>query len=166
MIEKSDPVISRKFWLLFVIFWLFAISGCKEPKLEGLVSVRGTITYQGKPLEGAAVCFTPKDFQTGDRLGTGKTDARGKFELRTIGESGILPGEYVVVVIKNEVIPGKQTPPVNPGTGPPVPGRPAPSEVKSLIPKRYGSPKTSDVVVVVEQNGLADWRLEIDAERK
>jgi len=151
-------MISKQYWLLFVIPGLFAVSGCSEPKLKGLVSVRGTITYQGKPLEGAAVCFTPKDFQTGDRLGTGKTDAQGKFMLRTIGESGILPGEYVVVVVKNEVVPGEQTPPK---TGRPIPGRPAPSEVKSLIPRRYGSAKTSDITVVVEKTGLVDWQLEI-----
>ena len=154
-------MISKQYWLLFVIPGLFAVSGCSEPKLKGLVSVRGTITYQGKPLEGAAVCFTPKDFQTGDRLGTGKTDAQGKFALRTIGEPGVFPGEYVVVVVKNEVVPGKQTPPVDSKTGHPIPGRPVASEVKSLIPKRYSHSKTSDVHVVVEKNGLANWRLEI-----
>ena len=154
-------MISKKCWLLFLIPGLLAVSGCKEPKLKGLVSVRGTITYQGEPLEGAAVCFTPKDFQTGDRHGTGKTDSQGKFVLRTIGEPGILPGEYVVTVIKNEVIPRNQTPPVDPKTGRPIPGRRAPAEVNPLIPKRYSSSKTSDVYVVVKKNGLADWRLDI-----
>ena len=152
-------MISKKRLLLFVILGLVAASGCRGPKVKGLVPVRGTVTYKGEALEGAVVCFTPKEFKTGDRLGTGKTDANGRFELRTIGERGVLPGEYVVVIIKNEIVP--QPPPVNP-----MPGRPAPSQVKSLLPKRYGDPKTSDLNVVVEKSGFQDLRLEIvDEER-
>jgi len=143
-------MISKKHLLLFVLLGLSTLSGCGGPKIKGLVPVRGTITFNGEPLEGAAVGFTPKEFNNGDRLGTGKTDAQGRFELRTIGELGVLPGEYVVVVIKNEVVPGRQASP---------PGRPVPSVVKSLIPTRYGDSKTSDLNVVVEQNGHRDLQL-------
>ena len=149
---------------LFIIFSLFILPGCKEPKVKGLVSVRGTVTYNEAPLEGAAVCFTPKEFKTGDRLGTGKTDAQGKFELRTIGEPGVLPGEYIVVIVKNEMSPGKesaQRPKVDPKTGKEIPARPSPPTVKPLLPKRYGDPKTSDVNVTVGKDGLQDWRLEL-----
>ena len=142
--------------LPFVILGFVACAGCKGPKVDGLVPVRGTVIYKGEPLEGAAVCFTPKEFKTGDRLGTGKTSAQGKFELRTIGELGVLPGEYVVIVIKNEVVPRKQSQQANSKTG-----RPSPPHVKSLIPERYTDPKTSDLHVNVGSNGLQDWRLEI-----
>lgn len=145
-------MISKTHLLLLIILGLVALSGCKGPKIKGLVPVRGIVTYNGEPLEGAAVCFTPKEFQTGDRLATGKTDANGAFELRTIGELGILPGEYVVVLIKNEAIPSKQ---------PPRAGRPAPQTIKSLLPKRYGDPKTTDLNVAVENNGIRDLRLDI-----
>jgi len=137
-----------------VVIGLLAASGCRGPKVKGLVSICGTVTYKGEPLEGAAVCFTPKEFKTGNRLGTGKTDSNGRFELRTIGELGALPGEYVVVVIKNEII--SKTPQGNPRLG-----RPSPSEVKSLIPKRYGDPKTSELSVVVEKSGLTNWLVEL-----
>ena len=137
-----------------MVIGLLAASGCRGPKVKGLAPVRGTVTYKGEPLEGAAICFTPKEFKTGDRLGTGKTDSNGRFELRTIGERGVLPGEYVVVVIKNEIVP--RTPQSNSR-----PGRPPPSEVKSLIPKRYSDPKTSDLNVVVEKSGLAHWQAEL-----
>ena len=143
---------SKKCLLVLVILGLFALSGCKEPKIKGLVPVRGTVTFNGEPLEGATVGFTLKEFKTGDRLATGKTDSKGAFELRTIGEPGILPGEYVVVLIKNEAIPGNQTSPK---------GRPAPAKIESLIPKRYGDPKTTDLYVVVENNGIRDLRLAI-----
>ena len=154
-------MISKKYLFLFMILGLFAVSGCGGPKVKGLVAVRGTVTYNGEALEGATVGFTPKEFKTGDRLGAGKTDAQGRFELRTIGELGVLPGEYAVVVIKNEARPGKQAPKVDPKTGRPIQGRPTPMEVKSLIPKRYNDPKTSGLVATVEKKGLVDWRLEI-----
>ena len=147
---------SKRDLLLFVIFGLGVLSGCGRVKIEGLVPVRGTVTFNGEPLEGAAVCFTPKEFKTGDRLGTGKTDTAGRFELRTIGELGVLPGEYIVVVIKNEASAVNQPQKIDPKTK-----RPAPPKVKTLIPKRYSDPKTSDMSVVVDKNGLADWRLEI-----
>ena len=131
-----------------------ALPGCGGPKVKGLVPVRGTVVYNGEPLAGASIGLTPKDFDNGARIGAGMTDANGRFELRTIGERGVLPGEYVVVVIKNEIVP--QTP-----QGNPRPGRPPPSEVKSLLPKRYGDPKTSDLNVVVEKSGLTNWLLEL-----
>ena len=147
-------MISPRYVLVLMMIGFLAASGCRGPKVKGLVPVRGTVTYKGEAVEDAVVCFTPKEFKTGDRLGTGKTDANGRFELRTIGERGVLPGEYVVVVIKNEIVP--QTP-----QGNPRPGRPPPSEVKSLLPKRYGDPKTSDLHIVVEKSGLTNWRLEL-----
>ena len=148
-----------KFTSIIILFLVFLLPGCGKPKIEGLVPVRGTVTYKDEPLEGAAVCFTPKVFQEGDRLATGKTDANGRFELRTIGERGVLPSEYAVVVIKNEVIP--RSPQVDPKTGRPMPIPPQTAEVKSLIPKRYGDPKTSDLSVVVNKSGLTNWRVEL-----
>ena len=149
---------------LFVILVLIFLSGCKKPKINGLVPVQGTVTYKGEPIEDAAVCFTPKNFKTGDRLGTGKTGAQGRFELRTIGELGVLPGEYAVVVIKNELIPGKQStrqPKVDPKTGREIPVRPVPPEIRPLLPKRYSDPKTSDLNIVVGTGGLRNVRLEL-----
>ena len=154
-------MIGKKSVLLLVILGFIALLGCKGPKVKGLVSVRGTIAYKGERLEGATVCFTPKEFKTGDRLGTGKTDAQGQFVLRTIGELGVLPGEYVVVVIKNEVVPRKQTLPVDPKTGRLVQVRPPPSEVRSLIPKRYGNAKTSDLRATVGNKVIQELHLEI-----
>ena len=145
-------MISKRDLLLLMTLGLFAVSGCSGPKVDGLVPVRGTVTFDGELLEGATIGFTPKEFKTGDRLATGKTDVQGRFELRTIGELGVLPGEYAVVIIKNEIIPGRQASP---------PGRPVPSEVRSLIPARYSDPKTSDLNVVVGQNGHRDLQLTI-----
>ena len=139
---------------IVVLLVFLVLSGCGGPKVKGLVSVRGTVIYNGEPLAGASIGLTPKDFSNGARIGTGTTNAEGKFELRTIGELGVLPGEYVVVIVKNEIVP--QTPQANPR-----PGRPAPSQVQSLIPKRYGDPQTSELNVVVEKSGLVHWLVEL-----
>ncbi|MCL2304121.1 MAG: carboxypeptidase-like regulatory domain-containing protein [Planctomycetaceae bacterium] len=147
-----------------ILLAFFVVSGCGKPKIEGLVPVRGTIVYNGEPLADAVIGLTPKVFGSGARIGAGTTNTEGKFELRTIGERGVLPGEYTVVVVKNEMLPGKpsaQTPRVDPKTGREIPVHSLPPEIKSLIPKRYNDPNTSGLSVVVEKNGLADWRVEL-----
>jgi hypothetical protein len=152
-------MMSKKCLLLLIILGLAVVSGCGKPKVKGLVPVRGTVTYKSEPLEGAAVCFTPKEFQEGNRLATGKTDGNGRFELRTIGERGILPGEYSVIVVKNEVIP--RSPQADPKTGRPMPVRPPTADIKSLIPKRYNDPNTSGLNTVVGKSGLTNWHVEL-----
>jgi hypothetical protein len=60
------------------------------------VSVRGTVTLDGKPVEGALVLFLPEG--TG-RQASGQTGADGSFRLTTIDvNDGAFPGNYKVVV--------------------------------------------------------------------
>ena len=49
--------------------------------LKGLTNVTGTVTYQGKPVDGATVAFNPEG---GGRAASGRTDASGKFQLTTL----------------------------------------------------------------------------------
>jgi len=156
-------MISRNCLFVLILFGFFVIPGCRGPKVKGLVPVQGTVTYKGEPIENAAVCFTPKNFKAGDRLGAGKTNAKGQFELRTIGDLGVLPGEYIVVVVKNERTSGTtpaQLPRVDPKTGRNISIRPS-LPIKSFIPKRYNNPNTSGVSVDVGKEGLRDWHLEL-----
>ena len=146
---------SKKWIFLFVILGFFAVLGCREPKVKGLVPARGIVTYKDEPLEGAAVCFTPKEFNTGDRLATGKTDVNGRFELRTIGELGVLPGEYRVSVVKNIAV---ETP-SNLGQAEQKQqgGRPArPQKVKSVIPAKYNDKKKSELLFDIGEKGLSN----------
>jgi hypothetical protein len=140
--------------------------GCGGVKLDGLVMVRGIVTYKGQPLEGATIGFVPKNFKNGDRVGTGMTDARGKFELRTIGELGVLPNDYCVIVIKNiEDIDNNQTPlPNNKSPNPKQKNNPAsrPSKkFKSLIPTHYNNAQNSGLNFIVGNEGLKDVKIEL-----
>lgn len=92
-------------------------------------SVTGLVTIDGEPLQRGKVGFTPV---SGGMKATGKIDSSGYYELKTNRESGLQIGDYEATVISTE--PGI----VEPGGGPPMPG-------KSLIPKRYGRTRTSEL---------------------
>ncbi len=78
-------------------------SGCGEGG-PALVSVSGTVTINGKPLEGAIVQFVPdpavnKEGRTAEDI----TGPEGNYKLMTGGRSGIVPGKYNVNVTKAAV---------------------------------------------------------------
>jgi len=72
--------------LLFSFAPLFALAcivGCGgSTSTVATVPVTGTVTLDGKPVEGAAVSFAPKT--KGCRAAFGRTDASGKFKLTTV----------------------------------------------------------------------------------
>ena len=92
-------------------------------------TVTGIVTIDGEPLERGKVGFTPL---SGGLKAIGKIESNGNYELSTNRESGLQVGEYLATVISTE--PGV----MDPDGGPPMPG-------KSLIPKRYGRVRTSDL---------------------
>ncbi len=74
-------------------------AGCSGGGLTGLYPVRGTVTLNGKPLEGATITFVGK----GDlRPATAISGSDGKYELFTLDSPGAQPGSYSVVVQKME----------------------------------------------------------------
>lgn len=98
------------------------------------VPVTGTVTLDGKPVEGATVTFSPQ-FDGQPAMGT--TDKEGKFSLSTrpLGE-GALPGKHLVSVRKVEMS-GVQADQDG------LSGPPAPGGVKEIwhIPKKYADAK-------------------------
>src|SRR5437762_8177513 len=72
---------------------VFAGAGC-----SGNVGIKGKVTLDGQPVEGASVQFVPVD---GGRPAFGTTDASGVFTLSTIKQGdGTSKGEYKVTVTK------------------------------------------------------------------
>ena len=77
--------------------FLVMCPGCEEPGTPK-VQVTGSVTFQGKPLEGAIVSFTPK---AGGPPASGTTDADGKYILSTESHGdGAVVGEYAVTIAK------------------------------------------------------------------
>lgn len=125
----------------------------------------GTVTLEGKPVEGATVLFSRGAGKIGaGELALGKTDAQGRYELTTKvgGETevkGALPGEYKVAVSKR--VPPKgmseseyraKVEAANKASeaGPAAPGAPQVPESVELFPSRYSVLTRSELKATVK----------------
>ncbi|MDD3588021.1 MAG: hypothetical protein PHQ75_12640 [Thermoguttaceae bacterium] len=88
---------SRFLIVVFAFCFVVSLIGCQKNKLA---PVTGTVSLDGKPVENAKVYLTPVG--GGDGAATGEADAAGHFTLRLLkgGETGAIPGEYIVTVKK------------------------------------------------------------------
>ena len=134
---------------------LVAAAGCNSQHTP--VPVSGTVTLDGKPVEGATVTFHPLDDDKEARPATGQTDKAGTFQLKAGNEDGTRPGEYKVVITKNVLADTKVKIPDFPdtpegrnqrdhflwkhfGDEPPY---------KNVLPDRYGDLKTTPLTCKV-----------------
>ena len=71
------------------------LAGCGSD--DDLARVKGKVTLNGEPLEGAIVQFQPT--AEGGSPSAGKTDAKGRYKLMyTFNSPGAMPGEHVVSI--------------------------------------------------------------------
>lgn len=114
----------------------------------------GSVTYKGKPLEGATVVFHPRDgISESRRVAAGTTDTKGRFRLTTVKPGdGAVAGQFFVTVEKTTVVdPGAvAVPPDEFGA---FPLGADPSTAKPLIPKKYFSPESSGLTAEVKSSG-------------
>jgi hypothetical protein len=85
--------------------------GCKRPAPPGATTVRGAVTFQGRPLSGGLVVFSPDP----DRGGSGKPargdlDPDGRFRL-TLADSEAVPACWYRVAILGLPAAGAPFPP-------------------------------------------------------
>jgi len=146
-----------------------ALVGCGS----GAAEVKGVVTLNGQPVEGATVVFASDD---GANIATGFTDASGNFTLTMANVNGVLPGNYTATVTKagqlNAMGPAvgggggesgdnagkmgkdyvktmiknakESSASSGPPKGPPMPGsQTGGSGVKTMLPKEYASPTTT-----------------------
>jgi hypothetical protein len=88
------------------LFALGVFPGCGGSSIKAYPTT-GKILYKGNPLDNADVMFTiqGKDGQPSTVIGMGKTDAEGRYSIRTqLGPSetvdGAVPGTHLVTVSK------------------------------------------------------------------
>ena len=68
--------------------------GCNKSERPPLGTVRGTVTLDGEPLDGAIVSFSPTE---GGRVSQDRTDPKGGFNLIYIGTTrGAKTGKHAV----------------------------------------------------------------------
>lgn len=80
---------------------LCVIAGCSgggADKPLPMFPVTGTLLIGGKPMENINIELAPVDFESKAKPGLGKTDAEGKFEIRTNGDRGATVGKFKVVL--------------------------------------------------------------------
>jgi hypothetical protein len=71
------------------------VAGCGTG--EDMARVKGTVTLNDQPLEGATVEFRPA--ATEGAPSSGQTDAKGRYALMyTFDTTGVVPGEYIVSI--------------------------------------------------------------------
>lgn len=91
----------RKMTALALLVGLAAAIGCGG---GGMKSVEGTVTLDGKAVEGATVSFLPENGK--GESPSGFTDSSGRFSLKTGGKTGAPPGNYKVTVTKTAALQG------------------------------------------------------------
>lgn len=86
-------------WRTLALLLILASCGCGGK--DAPVKVEGTVTLDGKPLEGAVVAFVP--VSEGLRQAVGTTGSDGSFRLTTFNfGDGALPGEYKITITKQQ----------------------------------------------------------------
>jgi hypothetical protein len=81
----------------FLVFAaLFLSSELRAEPDAALATVSGTVSLAGQPLDGAMVTFYPE--AKDGKKATGKTDANGKYTLKTGEADGAAVGKYRVTI--------------------------------------------------------------------
>lgn len=102
-------------------------------------NVSGTVTVDGRPIEGTVISLVSP---AGQPAAQATTDAHGKYTLKTMsGDPRIPPGVYTVIVSKAQ-------------------RDPAGGNEKELVPLKYSLPQTSGLTIEVE-SGLNVFDFEL-----
>ena len=141
------------FCVIFISLFAF---GCGSKGIRTDI-VTGKVTFNGEPLEGAYVNFSPVTPGVGN-IAYGSTDKDGVYKLQTLlgnPDAGTTPGEYIITVSKSFSV----------GTGKfqEEPGR-EPIEIMDpveMIPDIYSDGKKSELrfTVVAGQKNVHDIEL-------
>ncbi len=140
------------------------ILGC-GPDLPSTVPVTGTITMDSKPVEGATVNFLSEE---GSVTASGKTDASGKYSLKTfVGEQyvdGAIVGKHLVAVVKTEsdgqTISDPKEYMANMAANP---TKTSEFKPKNLVPAKYNNPTMSQLNADVTEAGPNDFPFELSS---
>jgi hypothetical protein len=123
------------FRLRIVLAAALLLCGCGGTDTKpDLVTVEGTVLWNGSPLEGAEVALHP-DFPGPGWLPSGTTDTQGHFTIGTLEPGdGAPPGPYRATVVWRPTLDAS-------GEGP------------NRLPARYANPNTSGLEVAAD-NGV------------
>ena len=161
---------SAQAWPRLLCLALLVVGGCGHsgPDINPQ-PVGGVVLFNGEPVEGATVSFTPEQ-TSGDARGVpavGRTGPDGTFQLRALDSgrpftAGTAVGQYIVTVVKQE-IPALSDPELINNPPPVMP--PAMLEPRDLLPAVYVSTAKSPLRAEV-QKGDNQFRFELSSEKQ
>jgi len=151
----------KKYGCVLLLVLCCVIAGCgKKAKLTGLYPVKGKLTLDGSPVEGALVTLTPVNFTGDARAASGETGADGTFIVQTMDPGdGAFPGEYVITVTKREVV-GKM-PTAEEFDAARDAGQRLIVNSKNIFPAKYEKTGTSGLKVTVVEGKNEDLILDL-----
>lgn len=129
---------------------LCALAGCSGTPAgqRPTAPVEVTITYKGSPVAGATVTFITSEEP---KAATGITNDSGVAVLTTYQPNdGAIVGNNLITISKMEVDPKAEKPLKDPSQADVVGYTPL-SPLKSLLPKKYSMPGTSELQATVEK---------------
>lgn len=114
------------------------ISGCGKSG-PTMVKIKGTIEYKGEPLHSGMITFNPKNPKEG-HVAQSEIAEDGTFVLSTFANGdGAVVGDYIISA--TSIVDGTEVLEKDRGLG--IGG-------KTVIPERYGDPKTSKLEQSIE----------------
>lgn len=121
-----------------ILCGMIGVSGC-GPSGPAMVKVKGTIAYKGEPLHSGMITFNPKNPKEG-HVAQSEIAEDGTFALSTFkAGDGAVVGDYIISA--TSIVDGTEVLEKDRGLG--IGG-------KTVIPERYGDPKTSKLEQTVE----------------
>jgi hypothetical protein len=129
----------------FIVILLTCLAaGCdSNPNGQSVYPVCGRVSYDGKPTPGAKIYLYPVDATTNSVIPHAVVDSDGTFRFSTYGrDDGAPAGRYNATVIWTKAASSDD-------------------EGETLIPMRYGNPKTSNLAVEIKEqpNELSPFQL-------
>ena len=136
-------------WLGTLALTLVSL-GCGSSDDVKVYPVRGTITFEGRPLPGGgSISFVPLSNQEGKTAG-GEIAADGTYRLTTYNpDDGSMAGDFRVVII--QVV---EKEPKNSGDGQPPAKAPPGLPIADRIPTLYSNHQNSPLTAKVEEKGM------------
>lgn len=138
---------------------LMSCGGCGDATKPSLISVTGTVTKNGKPVDKAQVAFIN---DKAPRHATGETDAQGKFRLGTlVPGDGAVAGDNVVIVTKSVSKATASNAPPSPEELAKTAAGGMKTDKVDMLPALYADPKTSPLRATIKGDGKDDFTFDL-----
>lgn len=167
----------RSLFSVAAVVFAATLLGCAQSNLPKTSSVRGTVSFQGKPVENATVIFSRGSHNMNNgEVAIGRTDANGKFQMTThlsgkLDVGGVIPGKYMVSISKK--IPPKgmseetyqaKVETYNKATeeGLPAPPGSQPPPLVEMFPTKYSSSSSTELEAEVKESGGNSFKFDLN----